>query len=78
MERLQGRNVKREEHMTEEFKNSHELFDAGYAVPLYDNLENKTRWRYRAESWTTDGPPLLCDVVTLRGIQLSVKKVKKP
>jgi len=61
-----------------EFNSSHELFDAGYAVPLYDNLENTTRWRYRAESWKTEGPPLLCDVVTLRGIQLSVKKVEKP
>ena len=59
------------------FNNSQELFDAGYAVPLYDNLENTTRWRYRAESWTTEGPPLLCDVVTLCGMKITVKKVKK-
>ena len=59
------------------FDSSHELFDAGYAVPLYDIHENKTRWRYRAESWTTDGPPLLCNVATLRGIQLNVKKIDR-
>jgi hypothetical protein len=59
------------------FNNSQELFDAGYAVPLYDCIENKTRWRYYDKKLTTEGPPLLGDTVKFRGNQLNVCEIKK-
>lgn len=59
------------------FNNSQELYEAGYAAPLYDNLENKTRWRYFGDQFITDGPPLLCEQVTLRQSLINVRKVEE-
>jgi hypothetical protein len=60
-----------------QFERSEDIYAAGYAVPLYDNIENKTRWRYRDQSFVTDGPPLLCEQISFRGVALSVQKVKE-
>ena len=59
-----------------QFERSEDIYAAGYAVPLYDSLEGKTRWRYRDQSFVTDGPPLLCEQISFRGAQLSVKKIE--
>ena len=62
---------------SKQFDRAADVYDAGYAVPLYDSAENKTRWRYRDQSFVTDGPPVLCEQVSLRGAPLSVQKVDK-
>ena len=59
------------------FNNSQELYEAGYAAPLYDNSENKTRWRYFGDQFITNGPPLLCEQVTLRQSLISVRRVEE-
>jgi phage-related protein len=51
-----------------------DVYAAGYAVPLYDINKNQTRWRYRGQSFVTQGPPLLCEEVKLRGNRLLVKQ----